>query len=166
LGSPGAARAFRAAGFAFLLAFPALLVAPAARAQAPAATATVVVHVQGVTPAGGMVRLGLYDAARYPDDNSEPVAAADVRAEPGETVITLRNVPPGTYAIETFQDVNGNNKMDTNWLGIPREPFGFSRDARPHLSKPDFKDVKIDLAAGTNVQTLHLQNSVSLIARN
>ena len=137
------------------------LVAPA-RAQEPGAT--LVIHIQDVSPKGGTLRLGLYDEARYPDDDATPVASADVRAEMGETVITLNNVPPGTYAIETFQDINSNNKMDTSWIGLPQEPFGFSRDAQPHFSKPGFAKVKFDVAHGMNVQVLHLQNSVSLLA--
>lgn len=125
---------------------------------------TLVIHVQDVSPKGGTLRLGLYDEARYPDDDSTPVASADVKAQLGDNVITLTNVPPGTYAIETFQDINSNNKMDTTWLGFPEEPFGFSRDAKPHLSKPRFGAVKFEVAPGMNVQTLHLQNSVSLLA--
>ena len=141
------------------------LVAPA-RAQEPAhgTGATVVIHIQDVSPRGGTLRLGLYDEARYPDDDATPVASADVHAEMGETVITLNNVPPGTYAIETFQDINSNDKMDTSWLGLPQEPFGFSRDAQPHFSKPGFSKVKFEVTQGLNVQVLHLQNSISLLA--
>jgi uncharacterized protein (DUF2141 family) len=127
-------------------------------------SATLVIHVLDVSPDGGTLRLGLYDKASYPDDDSTPVASADVPAQMGQTLITLTNIPPGTYAIETYQDINSNNKMDTSWIGIPLEPFGFSRDARPRLSKPRFDKVKFEVAAGMNAQTLHLQNSVSLIA--
>jgi len=126
--------------------------------------ATLVIHVQNIAPTGGTLRLGLYDEARYPDDDSTPIASADVPAQLGETVITLTNIVPGTYAIETFQDINSNNKMDTTWFGFPLEPFGFSRDARPHFSKPGFGQVKFALVPGMNVQTLHLQNSISLVA--
>ena len=66
----------------------------------------------------------------------------------GENVITLHNIRPGTYAIEMFQDLNGNGKMDKSWFGFPLEPFGFSRDARPHLHKPHFADVSFTVAAG------------------
>ncbi|HEY0265342.1 MAG TPA: DUF2141 domain-containing protein [Rhizomicrobium sp.] len=137
-----------------------------ALAQEPITPApgTLVITIHDVSPKGGMLRLGLYDEARYPDDDAAPVASADVKAEMGLTTITLTNVPAGTYAIETFQDVNGNGKMDTSWLGIPLEPFGFSRDAKPHLSKPDFAKVKFTVEPGMNVQSLHLQNSISLIA--
>jgi uncharacterized protein (DUF2141 family) len=137
------------------------LVSPA-RAQEP--IATLVIHIEDVSPQGGTLRLGLYDEARYPDDKSTPVASADVRAEPGQTTITLNNVPPGTYAIQTYQDINNNDKMDTSWFGIPQEPFGFSRDAQPRLSKPRFSAVKFEVVAGANEHTLHLQNSISLIA--
>jgi uncharacterized protein (DUF2141 family) len=126
-----------------------------------AAVANLTVRVENVLPAGGVLRLGLYDAARYPDDNSKPVASADVPAVPGETVITLHAIPPGVYAIQTFQDVNANDKMDTSWLGLPLEPFGFSQDATPFLSKPAFDEVKFVLVAGENSQVIHLQNTIS-----
>jgi uncharacterized protein (DUF2141 family) len=126
--------------------------------------ATLVIHVQDVSPKGGVVRLGLYDEARYPDDDSKPVASADVQAQIGETVVTLNNIPPGIYAIQAYQDVNNNDKMDTSWFGFPLEPFGFSRDARPRLSKPRFAAVKFEVVPGMNMQTLHLQDSISLMA--
>jgi uncharacterized protein (DUF2141 family) len=138
------------------------LVAPARAAETE--TATVVIHVEQVSPRGGTLRLGLYDEARYAADDAPAVASADVPAALGETTVTLTDVAPGTYAIETFQDINSNGKMDTNWLGIPLEPFGFSRDAKPRLSKPGFDRVKLDVAAGVNTVTLHLQNTVSVIA--
>jgi uncharacterized protein (DUF2141 family) len=149
--------------------FSTMAIVLAGPAWSASPTATLTVRVENVLPSGGVLRLGLYDAARYPDDNSRPVASADIPAIAGETVVTLHNVPVGTYAIQTFQDVNGNDKMDTSWLGLPLEPFGFSRDATPFLSKPSFDDVKFTLAAGDNSQEIHLQtmtrNSPTNIAR-
>jgi len=134
-----------------------------AAAANPVPTATLTIHIENVGK-GGMVRLGLYDRVGYPDDKSKPVASADVTAVEGETIVTLRDVPPGTYAIETYQDVNNNDRMDTTWLGLPLEPYGFSRDAHPVLSKPPFSKVKFALLAGEQDQTLHLQSGVSLVA--
>lgn len=122
--------------------------------------ANLTIRVENVLPAGGILRLGLYDEARYPDDNAKPIAAADVPAIAGETVITLRDIPPGVYAIQTYQDVNANDRMDTSWIGLPMEPFGFSLDVKPFLSKPVFSEVKFTIVAGENSQTIHLQNSV------
>jgi uncharacterized protein (DUF2141 family) len=126
-------------------------------AAGPAQAASLTIRVENVLP-GGLVRLGLYDQASYPDDDAKPVAAADVPAMAGTTTITLTGIPAGVYAIQAYQDVNSNDKMDTTWIGLPLEPFGFSRDAKPFLSKPSFDAVKFTLADGTNSQTLHLQS--------
>ncbi len=123
--------------------------------------AELTIHVQNVLPSGGTLRLGLYTEALYPNDDSVPVASANIPAMAGETVVILRDVPPGTYAIETFQDVNSNDKMDTSWIGLPLEPFGFSRDARPFLSKPSFDKVQFTVGEGANMQIIHLQNSIT-----
>lgn len=130
--------------------------------QGPAlaqARATLHVTVQGVLP-GGFIRMGLYQRSGYAKD-SDPVAFADVPAKTGVTVVTMTNIPPGEYGIMVYQDVNGNDRTDYNFLGIPREPYGFSRDARPFLSKPGFDDVKFTVTAGENSQTLRLQNTGS-----
>ena len=143
------------------IAFACALAASIAQADAQSVTgspkADLTISIEDVLP-GGIVRLGVYDRARYPDDNSTPVAFANVPAVEGETTVTLHNITPGTYAIEAYQDVNSNNKMDTSWLGLPEEPFGFSRDAVPFLSKPSFDDVSFTLVAGGNTQALHLQS--------
>lgn len=138
------------------------LVQPARAGEAPS-TATLTIRVENVR-AGGLVRLGLYDEHGYRTENAKPVASADVPAVEGETVIVLRDVPPGTYAIETYQDINSNDKMDLTWLGLPLEPYGFSRDAKPILSKPGFSKVKFALPAGEQAQLLHLRSGVSVLA--
>src|SRR5665213_263874 len=131
---------------------------------APAHTqAELTIRIENLSPAGGILRLGLYDQARYPDDNSRPVASADVPASGREMLITLHGIAAGSYAVETFQDLNANGKMDMTWLGLPEEPFGFSRDARPHLHKPPFGQVAFTLASGENMQVIHLQTSISLL---
>lgn len=49
-------------------------------------------------------------------------------------------LPPGTYALSVFQDMNGNRKLDTNFMGIPTEASGSSNDAPAKWSAPKFKD--------------------------
>ena len=133
-----------------------------AHAQA-AHTASLTIRVENLSATGGILRLGLYDRTHYPDDNSKPVASADVKVTGNEMVINLHGIAPGTYAIETFQDLNANGEMDMTWLGFPEEPFGFSRDVRPHLRKPSFNQVSFTLAPGENMQVIHLQTSVSIL---
>ena len=139
------------------------LVEPARAESLAAATghdrASLTITIEKVSPPGGVLRLGGYDAASYPDDNSQPIAAADVPVTGAVMKVTLKDLPRGRYAIESFQDVNANGKMDTSWIGLPLEPYGFSRDARALLSKPGFSSTAFALAPGENSQTMHMQNS-------
>jgi uncharacterized protein (DUF2141 family) len=138
------------------------LVEPA-RAEGFAVTghdaANLTITIGNVSPRGGILRLGVYDAAGYPNDKSNPIASADVPVDGAVMKIFLKDLPPGRYAIESFQDVNANGKMDTSWIGLPLEPYGFSHDAKVILSKPGFASVAFSVAPGENSQTMHMQNS-------
>ena len=57
-----------------------------------------------------------------------------------DTVKTSIYVPIGEYAITLYHDENGNEKLDKNVFGIPKERYGFSNNEYgPHGSKPKFK---------------------------
>lgn len=48
------------------------------------------------------------------------------------------DIPRGTYALAVIHDENMDGKLNTNWLGIPREGYGFSNDAKAFLTAPSF----------------------------
>lgn len=50
----------------------------------------------------------------------------------------FEDIPPGTYAMAVVHDENMNGKLDTNFLGIPLEGYGFSNDAKGPLGAPPF----------------------------
>lgn len=58
-----------------------------------------------------------------------------------ETLI-FKNLNSGWYAIAVFQDLNGNDSLDTGKFKIPAEPFGFSNNALAKFKPPWFKDAR------------------------
>lgn len=50
----------------------------------------------------------------------------------------FEDIPPGTYALAVVHDENMNGKLDTNLLGIPKEGYGFSNDAKALFGAPSF----------------------------
>jgi uncharacterized protein (DUF2141 family) len=50
----------------------------------------------------------------------------------------FEDIPAGTYAIAAIHDENRNGKLDMNWLGVPKEGYGFSNDAKAVVSAPSF----------------------------
>lgn len=63
--------------------------------------------------------------------------------------IELKGVVYGRYALRVFQDLNGNGKLDTGWMGIPKEPYGFSNNAMGRFGPPAVEDLWFDFAEGT-----------------
>jgi len=70
----------------------------------------------------------------------------------GTTVIKITDVPKGTYAVSIFQDENDNQKLDTNMLGIPKEPVAFSKAKMKTFGPPDFKECAFKIEADVEIE--------------
>jgi uncharacterized protein (DUF2141 family) len=98
----------------------------------------VTVAVTGLRSDKGQVLACLTSRAdAFPDCDRDPQARKlTVRA--GEPLqLDFGHVPAGHYAVSLIHDENGNGKLDTR-LFIPREGFGFSRDAPVVMGPPKF----------------------------
>lgn len=63
--------------------------------------------------------------------------------------LTIRfSLPPGTYAITLVDDENKNKEMDYNFIGLPKEGFGFSDYYHSGMSKPKFHQFKFTVRKG------------------
>ena len=81
-------------------------------------------------PPEGKVALALYDSANTFGDLRDPVRV-DIHTLDGGEEYIMREVAPGEYALLVYFDENGNNRIDKNFIGIPKEPLGFSNRYRP-----------------------------------
>lgn len=61
-----------------------------------------------------------------------------IKVRKSQARCTFEEIPPGTYAIGVIHDENMNGELDTNLLGVPKEGYGFSNDARALLGAPTF----------------------------
>jgi uncharacterized protein (DUF2141 family) len=72
--------------------------------------------------------------------------------------IEINSIPKGTYSIAMFQDINGNGKHDTNFLGIPKEPYAFSNIEGFILSTPSFEKCKFQFIEKNQQVTIQILN--------
>ncbi|TNE67877.1 MAG: DUF2141 domain-containing protein [Bacteroidetes bacterium] len=75
----------------------------------------------------------------------------------GSVEVRLPEVPPGTYALSCFHDVNNNGVLDKNFMGIPREPYCFSNNVRPRFRAPSWEEAKFTFKPGQKQRTLRLE---------
>jgi uncharacterized protein (DUF2141 family) len=125
---------------------------------APEGGQDLVVKVTGLRNGKGKVLACLVTEARaFPDCKRDPAARhMTVLAAKGEVMLDFGAVQPGTYAISLFHDENGNGKLDTAMM-IPREGYGFSRDAPVRMGPPRFASAAFTVGAGVSRQTLKMR---------
>jgi uncharacterized protein (DUF2141 family) len=57
------------------------------------------------------------------------------------------SIAEGLYAIALLDDENNDARMEYNWLGIPREGFGFSDFYARGFKRPVFSDFDFIVAS-------------------
>ena len=97
------------------------------------------VIVTGVRNAKGTVTACLTALpTAFPNCKADPAARhLNVPAVSGSVTLDFGQLAPGRYAVSLFHDENSNGRLDTVLL-IPREGYGFSRDAKVRLGPPRF----------------------------
>ena len=98
-------------------------------------------------PGGPEIR-GAYS---YPKEPSAAYRLSFSDIHNSKSIVLLAGIPQGTYAIACYHDENDNGKLDSNFLGIPKEGTGASNNARGSIGPPKFKDAKFQLVSDTSL---------------
>ncbi len=96
------------------------------------------IAVKGSENQEGMVYLSVYSA----NDDFSDDHAGDLHQFPmkgGAAAFKFGLLKANDYAFKLFVDLNGNGSMDTNVIGIPKEPYAFSNNAMGLFGPPDFE---------------------------
>lgn len=121
------------------------------------AQSRIVTQISNIRNDKGVCRVCLYNnAASFNDDGGTPVQCVESAVKNGISEARFEHVTPGVYAVMVFHDANSNKKMDQNFLGIPKEGYGASRNKLPFASAPGFDDNKFTVADKTTT-TLHIR---------
>lgn len=120
---------------------------------------TLEVRVDNIRRAEGCVRLAVFASATDFAERKDAVHIARIPLgqEREGVVFELPKLPAGRYAIAAYHDRNNNDKLDTNLLGIPSEPYAFGREPESKWREPAWEDVSIDYRPEMSSLRLSLQ---------
>jgi uncharacterized protein (DUF2141 family) len=113
----------------------------------PAQAADITVDIQPLPSSEGWVMVSLFErSADYPHNiryGQRIAASRQVAGQPLQLVFT--QLQPGRYALLAYQDKDGNGKLNTNLMGIPNEPVGFSNNAKASFGQPSFDSAAFEV---------------------
>ena len=134
-----------------------LVLALVARADAP--TGSIFVELVGLKNAEGTVYIAVYDSEdNWLSDDTVLERGVDIaEAREGDTVRTELQLPLGDYALSVFYDINGNGDLDTNFIGLPKEPIALSNNARAKFGPPKYEDAVFTLGFEPVIQRIDIK---------
>lgn len=119
--------------------------------QQPIVGHELTVEVKNITSAKGKIMFALFTRPNgFPQQVQNAFAVKSVPASKGKVLVSFTGIPSGTCAIAVYHDANNDGKLNTNALGIPKESYGFSNNARSMFSAPSFEE------AGVVVNKAHI----------
>jgi uncharacterized protein (DUF2141 family) len=88
----------------------------------------VTVNITNIEELKGSLYVQIFDSEKGFDKNGKPVDTSEVKVTANNHKILFKDLKAGTYAVKLFHDENENGEMDSNFIGIPKEGYGFSNN--------------------------------------
>lgn len=136
----------------------AALALPALTTPPDTVVGTLRFSVDNIKYAGGTIWVGIYTSEDdFLDREKARLVAVKVSAT-GSRYIEIPGMIIGQeYALGLFHDENDNGDFDTNFLGLPSEPWAFSGSLKSRFRLPRFKEVSFQFDEAAPDQMLRLR---------
>jgi uncharacterized protein (DUF2141 family) len=92
----------------------------------------------------------------FPNHFDKSIASAYVKTNIASTEYVFRDIDFGTFAVCVFHDENSDKKINSNFIGMPKEGIGVSNNAKGHFGAPKYEDAKFELNKPEQTITISL----------
>ena len=111
--------------------------------------------ISNIKTAEGNMMIAVYDDSQKFMGEDMVVGLSERVTQTGELKVVIKDLPFGIYAISIYHDENSNENLDANFFRIPKEPYGFSNNARGSFGPPKFEAAKFEF--NSNVKSHHIK---------
>jgi uncharacterized protein (DUF2141 family) len=111
--------------------------------------ANLTVEMTGFQNNTGLAKVGLYNSkgtflgATY--------KSLDAPINNKKATVTFEGLEKGEYAVSIYHDENLNDKMDTNFMGIPKEDYMASNNEKGFMGPPKYDKAKFILKENSKI---------------
>ncbi len=110
-------------------------------AQSTEEAGTIIVQMKEFRNNEGLARITLFNQEKgFPDQYQLALTYGSSPVQDSASQFIFQDILYGDYAIGVFHDEDADGKLNTNFLGIPREGIGVSNNATGSFGPPKFED--------------------------
>jgi uncharacterized protein (DUF2141 family) len=120
---------------------------------------TLRIHVDGLRNSIGVVGAAIFKSRDgWPENMSKTVNhwPTPIGPDAHEATSVMDNLPTGDYGVVAIHDENKNHKLDRNFIGIPKEGFGFANNPHVGFSAPPFDAAIVHVTCPVTEINIHL----------
>jgi uncharacterized protein (DUF2141 family) len=122
-------------------------------ATSTAATGVLVLSFEGLKSDKGSILAAVY-ASEAAYGGGAPIRAVKAEIANGAASVEIPGLAPGSYAVKSFHDLNGDGKLAFNMFGLPTEPVAFSNNAKIKGKAPSWSETAFAVGAGRTTQSI------------
>lgn len=112
------------------------------------------IKISNIEKMQGEIKVGVFNTGTNFLKQGAAIKNYSIKVDKNTALLTITDLPKGEYAITMYHDENSDNECNRNFIGIPKEPYGFSNNIKPRMSAPKYEDCKFAL---TENITLHIK---------
>lgn len=108
------------------------------------------VNITGINNTKGVIRIALFNnEAGFPSNDKIAFKLITAKIDGATVSVVIPKISFGKYAVVVFHDENNNNKLDTNFIGMPKEGTGTSNANEKAMGKPNYSNALFNLTEKT-----------------
>lgn len=110
--------------------------------------------ITGIEETEGNILIAVFDKEEAWMDIPEAILLITrpaSEAKDGNLVYKTDVELPNQVSISVYQDLNEDNKLNKNFFGIPREPYGFSNNIRHSTRSASYEEANITISKDSKV---------------
>jgi len=126
--------------------------------KAQVQTCNIEIEVLGLKSTQGQFMISINRGPEgWPEENFIEQRFISEFTAPNFTII-FENMPYGNYAVGVLHDKDGSGEMTSNFIGIPKEAFGFTRDYKVVFRAPKYHEANFDANSPVKKLKINLQH--------
>jgi uncharacterized protein (DUF2141 family) len=117
---------------------------------------TLVVRLLNLPNNDGVVMVAIANSQENYESDGEPYRGLSQEVVNNQAEVSFEYLPYGEYAIKVFHDEDEDQELDTSFLGIPTEAYGFSNNADGTFGPPAWEDAKFTFSSATDTMSINV----------
>lgn len=103
------------------------------------------INIQNIKSFKGEIIIGVFNTDKDFLKDGVAIRNYTIAIDEATETIVVKDLPKGEYAVSLYHDENSDQECNRNFLGIPKEAYGFSNNIKPKFSAPAYNDCKFSL---------------------